>query len=187
MASDTGSCSCPIKFDASRGHLEVLEPFGQSLAIGPVALARRQMKRTQVECLERLEHGPVALCPQTFGNMDPEIRIYPDQVRIEGGMVDLRQRDPVGNNGLPPARIGVVDDVGRVQQQSLRQSRQRAATPVGGDHSVAKRRLVQSLLDGVQGVSTFGCVRAEAGLASCPERDACRPGLSIPTGDEKTA
>ena len=42
--------------------------------------------------------------------MQSIVRVDSDQMRIEGGMVDLRQEDAVGDQGLPQADSVNFDD-----------------------------------------------------------------------------
>ena len=74
------------------------------------------------------------------GDMDAEIRVDPDQIGVEGGMVDFGQRQAVRDNRLPKLFIGVHDDVSGIKQPRFGHARNRAPAPVGGQDGVSERR-----------------------------------------------
>jgi hypothetical protein len=47
--------------------------------------------------------------------MEPEVRINPDQMGIERGVMDLRQRYAVRHDWLPKALVIVRDDVSGIE------------------------------------------------------------------------
>ena len=47
------------------------------------------MDFTSIQVLQRLKHG--AVIQQPIGDMEPEVRINVDQVRVERGVMDFRQ------------------------------------------------------------------------------------------------
>ena len=49
------------------------------------------------------------------------VGVDPDQVVVEGGMVDLREGDAVGDDGLAQEFVGVGYDVGGVEEVVVRQ------------------------------------------------------------------
>ena len=100
---------------------EDLEPHRKPVAIGPVPLARRQVQPPAVQALERLEHRAVVLRSQPLGDMHPVVGIDPDQVSVEGSVMDLGERDAVGNDRLAERLVAVGDDVGGVEQHRLGQ------------------------------------------------------------------
>ena len=57
-----------------------------------------------------------------------------DQVGVEGCVMDLRQRQSIGHNGLSQLLVGVRNDVCGVEQPFLRQSGKQTAAPMGTDH-----------------------------------------------------
>ena len=132
------------------------------------------MDRSAVQPLQGFEHRAVVLPQQPLGHMQPIVRIDADQMRIEGGMMNFRERNAVGNDRLAEPLVLVRDDVRGVQQQRLGQARQRAAAVVGGDDGLAERRLMQPLLDRAQGVAPFQRVlgRRQGLLIGHAERDA---------------
>jgi hypothetical protein len=73
---------------------------------------------------------------QPLGNVDTTIGVDPDQVVVEGDVVDLRQDDAVGDDRLAEQLVGVRHDVGRVQQMIVRQVADRAPVIMDGEHAV---------------------------------------------------
>src|SRR5665647_1142423 len=85
--------------------------------------------------------------------MEPIICINADQVSVESGVMDFRQRDAVRHHWLAKPVVLIGNNVGGVQKQRLRQSRQCASAIIGSDDGLTERRLVQSLLDRAQGIT----------------------------------
>ena len=54
--------------------------------------------------------------------MDSEIRINTDQLSIESGVVNFRERNSVLNCRLPEPFISIIDDVCCVEKYWLRES-----------------------------------------------------------------
>jgi hypothetical protein len=96
------------------------------------------MEDSAVQSFQSFEHRAVMLPDQSCRHVQAIVRVDPDQMRVKGGMMDFRERDAIGNHRLAQALILVRDDVRSVQQQRLRQARQRAAAIVGGDDSLPK-------------------------------------------------
>lgn len=83
--------------------------------------------------------------------------------------------------------VSVGHDVARVQQVILGQIADRAPVVVGGEHAVSERRLVQSLLDRAQGVSTLDSARSCGGGCSTCELAECNArgqAMGVPVHDE---
>ncbi len=78
------------------------------------------MKRAALKTLQRLQHRAVVLTHQPFGYVEPEVRIDPDQVRVERRMVNFRKRDAIGNDWLAHFLVAVGNDVGGIEQQWFR-------------------------------------------------------------------
>lgn len=78
------------------------------------------------------------LSEQACRNVHAEVGVDPDQVCIEGGMVELRQRDSVANNGLPTHLMLVGNDVGGIQEQWLRQPGESASAVVRRNNRLPK-------------------------------------------------
>ena len=56
--------------------------------------------------------GPSWISSSRSGTLDAEIGIYPDEVGIEGGMMELRERQPIRDDRLPKLLVLVHQDVG---------------------------------------------------------------------------
>jgi hypothetical protein len=61
------------------------------------------------------EHRSVGLLEDVLANLDDEIRTNPDDVAVEGSVMQLAQRDAVGNDGIT-AWLPVRNDVGSIEQ-----------------------------------------------------------------------
>ena len=72
------------------------------------------MKCSSVQSLQGFEHRAVRLNQQSLRHMQPIIRIDADQMRIECGVMDLRERNAVWHDGLAQSLVLVSDDVGGV-------------------------------------------------------------------------
>jgi hypothetical protein len=72
-----------------------------------------------MEPLQGFEHRAIVLPTQALGYMQPIVGIDADQMGIKGGMMDLRQRDAVGNYWLAKPLVLIGDNVGGVQKQRL--------------------------------------------------------------------
>ena len=99
----------------------MLKPDGEPVAIRPILRPSGQLDTRTSDLLQaKLEKRPVMDCEQPFGDMDAIIGIDTDQVRIERGMVDFRQRQPIGDHRLPVLLIGVHHDVRGIEQRKPR-------------------------------------------------------------------
>ena len=145
----------PAKAGISRHRLEALEAQRQTVAIRAVLDPTRQVYDPAVEPLQGFEHRAIFLPEQPLGNMQPIVRVDPDQMGVECGVMDFRERDAVGNYRLAKPLVPVRDDVGRIQQQRLKQPRQRAAAVIRANYGFPERCLMQPLLDRTQGVAPF--------------------------------
>ncbi len=94
-----------------------------------------------------LEHGTVLFVQHVPSQLDDQVRPNPDDVAIEGRMMQLAEGNPVRND-REPARIGVGDDVGRLEKLRMTQSADGASPLVGFENPLPERPLVQSLLHG---------------------------------------
>jgi hypothetical protein len=57
---------------------------------------------------------------EPLGKVDAIIRIDPDQVSVEGGVVDLRERQPVRDDRLTELLICIDDDMSGIEESGLR-------------------------------------------------------------------
>src|SRR6516165_8080012 len=85
--------------------------------------------------------------------MQPVVGIDADQMGVERGVMDFRERKTVWNYRLAEFLFLVRDDVGGIKQQRFTQSRQRTAAVVSSDDGFAERRLMQSVFDCAQGIT----------------------------------
>jgi len=46
----------------------------------------------------------------------PAVGVDPDQMAVDGGVVDLRERDPIGDDRLAHEHVSVGYDVGGVEE-----------------------------------------------------------------------
>ena len=78
---------------------------------------------------------------QPVRDMDAEIRVDPDQVGIEGRMVDFCQRQPIRDDRLTQLLVGVHDDVSGIEEPRLGQMGDcnRSSTMIWHDHRHARR------------------------------------------------
>src|SRR5215467_2667811 len=142
------------KADTLRHHFEALKALCETVTIRPVLDAARQVDGSAIRLLQGFEHRPVVLPEQSLGDVQP-VRVNANQMRIECGMVDFRQRDTIGHHRLAELLVFVGDDVGRIQEKWLGQARQRTSATIGGDDGFAERCLMQALLNRAQGVTPF--------------------------------
>ena len=103
-----------VKVSLSPRPLEALEAHRESVSIGAVLGAVRQMDRGTDQPRQGLEHGAVVLPEQPFGYMQPIVRIDSDQMRIEGRVMEFRKREAVWHHRLAESLVRVRDDGGRV-------------------------------------------------------------------------
>ena len=127
-----------------RHRLETLEANRKPIPIRPVLSPVRQMEGFAIYLLEGFEHRAVVLVEQSVRDMQSIVGIDPDQIGIEGGMMDFGEWQAVRDDGLPQPFILVGNGVRGVEQPLFGQSGQ-GATPVIGRNSVP-RSLFQKIL-----------------------------------------
>jgi hypothetical protein len=134
-----------------------------------------------------LEQRAIVELQQPLGDVDALIGVDPNQMVVEGGMVDLGKGDAVGDDRLTERLMGVGHDVGGVEEVIIRQVADGAAMVVGGEHAVPEGRLVQPLLDQGEGIAALDRVWCRGrGNRPCElaERDACGQAPRVPVDDE---
>jgi hypothetical protein len=57
---------------------------------------------------------------QPVRDMDAEIWVDPDQVGVEGRMMDFRERQPIRHDRLPQLLVCIHDDMSGVEQPGFR-------------------------------------------------------------------
>jgi hypothetical protein len=75
---------------------------------------------------------------QAIGDVDAEIGVDADQVRVERRVVQLRQRQTIGDYGLTKLLVAINDDMRGVEQPRFRQLGDRASSIIRGEHSIAE-------------------------------------------------
>ena len=75
---------------------------------------------------------------QPLGDVNAEISIDADQVGVESGVVELRERQAIRDDWLPKLLMLIDDNVGRVEKSWLWQLRDGTATIVGGENGVSE-------------------------------------------------
>ena len=92
------------------------------------------MEGFAIYLLEGFEHQAVVLVEQSVRDMQSIVGIDPDQMGIEGGMMDFGEWQAVRDDGLPQPFILVGNDVRGIKQPLFGQSGQ-GATPVIGRYN----------------------------------------------------
>ena len=89
-----------------------------------------------------LEHWPVRLAQDIEPEVHHEIRADAQDVAIEGRMVELAERDAIGDDGFSP-RVAVWQDVGRLEQLPVSKPADRASLLIRPQHPLPERLLVR--------------------------------------------
>jgi hypothetical protein len=76
-------------------------------------------------------------------------------MRVEGGVMDLRERDAVADHRLTKHLVLIFDDMSGVEKHGLGEPGQSTPASVGANNSFSEGRLMKTLLDGLQSVSAF--------------------------------
>src|SRR5262249_6010958 len=126
----------------SRDPLELLEANGEPFAIGAILDPVRQTDRGSGNPFEaEFKERTVVYVEQAVGDMNPEIRVDADQIGIERGMVNLRQRQAVRDDWLTKLLVGINNDVCRIEEPRLRQTGDRTTPVVSCKDGLSERRL----------------------------------------------
>ena len=83
---------------ASRRRLEPLEPHCKTVPIWAVFYPPRQMEGSAIQPFESFEHLAVVLPEQAPRHVQTVIWVDSDEMRVERGVMDFRERDAVGNH-----------------------------------------------------------------------------------------
>ena len=95
-------------------------------------------------CLNAVhESGAVFFVQQVPAHLNDVVGPDAQKVAVEGGVVELAQGQTVRYDRF--SGLGVGHDVRRVEQFGMAESAERALVPVGSQHPLAKRPLVESL------------------------------------------
>lgn len=87
------------------------------------------------------EHRPVRVVSNILTDFNDTIWPDPDQILVEGRVVESAQRDAILNSWLAQ-RMGVWHDVRRFEQLVSLESTDGAVVQIGADHALPKRCLV---------------------------------------------
>jgi len=119
--------------------------IGQEVAIGLEVVGARHVDAPALKALQAmLEHRAVDLLQDVEAHSDLEVGRDADEVAVEGGVMELAEREAVGNDRLPQG-MAVGEDVGGFQQLVMADSADGAALLIGAEHALAKAPLVQAL------------------------------------------
>lgn len=123
-----------------------------------------------MQLLERLDRWAVSYRKQPLGDHDLVIRRDPEEMGIEGGVM----QQAIGNDGLTEPLIGVGGDVGGIKELLLRKPGYGTSSTVSGDDGGAERCLMKPHLDLPKCVPPFhrGFCRIGVELADYEHRDA---------------
>ena len=80
--------------------------IGQEVAIGLEVVGARHVDAPALKALEAmLKHRPVDFLQHVEAHGDLEVRRDADEVAVEGGVVELAEREAVGNDRAPPKDV----------------------------------------------------------------------------------
>lgn len=128
-----------------------------------------------MEALEELQHRAVVLLEQTGRDADVVVGVDPDEILIEGAVMDRAQADAVAHDGVA-VFLEIANDVSGVEQPKLLEPADRALVAVGRQNLTAKAPLMDPdvrLADDVSPLDRVGDPRR----LSVVERAAHRAGL----------
>ena len=74
---------------ASRRSPETIEPQSEPVSIRLVPNPLRKAKQSSVQPFNRLQHRPILLGEEAFGDVQPIVWVDANQVGIEGGVMDF--------------------------------------------------------------------------------------------------
>ena len=86
-----------------------------------------------------LKHRPVDFFQHVEAHGDLEVGRDADEIAVQGGVVELAEREAVGNDRLAQG-MAVREDVSGFQQLVMAESADGAALLVGAEHALAKPR-----------------------------------------------
>lgn len=105
-----------------------------------------------------LEHRAIDLVQQFAVDPDLEPGRDAEKAPVEGGVVNLAQRQPIGNDRIATL-LRIADDVGGVEQLGVSQSAHRALTAVCVEHLLAEDGLVETLSGHPSGIDLLRCTQ----------------------------
>lgn len=105
-----------------------------------------------LECV--LQRWAVVLLEHVRSHLDEVVGPDPEDLGGKRSVMDGAHRDPLRHDGL--AAVGVLLDVGRVEQLRVLQATQGAAAAVRDQHPVPEHSLVETLADDHLGIAPTG-------------------------------
>jgi hypothetical protein len=90
-----------------------------------------------------LQHRPIDFIENVQAHLDAVVWGHTDDVAVERGMMQLAQREPIRDARLP--FVGIRDDVRGFEEFMMAEATNRTVLPVGCQHSLAERLLVEAL------------------------------------------
>ena len=78
-----------MRRSASRRSPEAIEPQSETVAIRLILSPLRETKQPAIQSLDGLEHRPILLGEETFGDVQPIVWVDANQVGIEGSVMDF--------------------------------------------------------------------------------------------------
>src|SRR6058998_3509026 len=91
------------------------------------------------------KHRSIRLPQHVFANLDREVRPYPEDLRIEGGVVQFAHRKTVRNDRKPP-RMPIWKDMSSVEKFRVLEAAHRATLLIGPDYPKSESLLMKPLL-----------------------------------------
>src|SRR5947208_1013687 len=98
-----------------------------------------------------LEHRPVLLMKDVHPDMDPNVRIDADYVRVVRRMVDRTEAEAVGDERLTLG-MPIGEDVRGIEQLHVSEPADAALLLIGEEHHVAELLLMEPLGDRARSV-----------------------------------
>ena len=112
--------------------------LGQEVAIGLEVVGARHVDAPALEALQAmLEHRPVDLLQHVEAHRDLEVGRDANDVGVERGVMQLAEREAVGNHRLTE-RVDIREDVGGLQQLVMAEPADGAALLVGAEHALGE-------------------------------------------------
>ena len=106
----------PEAYSRSARAAEEVVALGQEVAIGLEMVGTRHVDAPALKALQTmLEHRPIDFFQDIDAHDDLEVGRDADQVAVEGGVVELAERQAVGNDRLSQG-MAVREDVSGFQQ-----------------------------------------------------------------------
>lgn len=131
----------------SSGTTKHLVALSQEVGVGPQRFPPRNLNPLSRQPLQTVDqHRPVDLVEDIAPHLHHVVGAHAQDVAVEGGVVQLAERQSVRDDRLPE-RVRVGQDVRGVQEFAVTQTAHGARLPVGGQDTLPEADLVQALLN----------------------------------------